>query len=149
MELDGKVAFVAGGSGDIGGAIAISLAKRGVDVAVSYVGDSQRAEATVDAVKKIGRRSLAEQLDQRDSNSVDTSVKKVMAEFGRLDILVNNAGWNIGIPFRDLNALTAEIWDRVYCLACRNNTGRQQHSLRVKQGRPNSPHALLGSGACT
>jgi 3-oxoacyl-[acyl-carrier protein] reductase len=36
-----------------------------------------------------------------------------MAEFGRLDILVNNAGWNIGIPFRDLNALTAEIWDRV------------------------------------
>ena len=66
MELDGKVAFVAGGSGDIGGAIAISLAKRGVDVAVSYVGDLQRAEATVDAVKKIGRRSLAEQLDQRD-----------------------------------------------------------------------------------
>jgi NAD(P)-dependent dehydrogenase (short-subunit alcohol dehydrogenase family) len=92
MELDGKVAFVTGGSGDIGGAIAISLAKAGVDVAVSYVGDSQRAAATVDAVKKIGRRSLAVQLDQRDSNSVDTSVKKVMAEFGRLDILVNNAG---------------------------------------------------------
>ena len=113
MELDGKVAFVTGGSGDIGGAIAISLAKAGVDVAVSYVGDSQRAEATVDAVKKIGRRSLAVQLDQRDSSSIDTSVRKVMAEFGRLDILVNNADWNIGIPFRDLNALTAEIWDRV------------------------------------
>ena len=52
MELDGKVAFVTSGSGDIGGAIAISLAKAGVDVAVSYVGDLQRAEATVDAVKK-------------------------------------------------------------------------------------------------
>ena len=59
MELDGKVAFVTSGSGDIGGAIAISLAKARVDVAVSYVGDSQRAAATVDAVKKIGRRSLA------------------------------------------------------------------------------------------
>ena len=87
MELDGKVAFVTGGSGDIGGAIAISLAKAGVDVAVSYVGDLQRAAATVDAVKKIGRQSLAVQLDQRDiSNSVDTSVKKVMTEFGRLHI---------------------------------------------------------------
>ena len=113
MELSGKAAFVTGGSGDIGGAIARGLAKAGAEVAVSYVGDAQRAGLSVDAVKKIGRRSLAVQLDQRDSNSIDNSVKTVMAEFGRLDILVNNAGWNIGIPFRDLNALTAEIWDRV------------------------------------
>jgi 3-oxoacyl-[acyl-carrier protein] reductase len=113
MELSGKAAFVTGGSGDIGGAIARGLAKAGADVAVSYVGDAQRAGLSVDAVKKIGRRSLAVQLDQRDSNSIDTSVKTVMAEFGRLDILVNNAGWNIGIPFRDLNALTVDIWDRV------------------------------------
>lgn len=113
MDLSGKVAFVTGGSGDIGGAIARGLARASVDVAVSYVGDAQRAGATVDAVQKIGRRSIAVQLDQRDSNSTDASVGKVVAEFGRLDILVNNAAWNIGIPFGDLNALTAEIWDRV------------------------------------
>jgi 3-oxoacyl-[acyl-carrier protein] reductase len=52
-------------------------------------------------------------LDQRDSNSVDASVREVIAGLGRLDLLVNNAAWNIGIPFSDLNALTAEIWDRV------------------------------------
>jgi 3-oxoacyl-[acyl-carrier protein] reductase len=113
VDLSGKVAFVTGGSGDIGGAIARGLAGAGVDVAVSYVGDAQRAGATVDAVQKIGRRSIAVQLDQRDSNSADASVGKVVAEFGRLDILVNNAAWNVGIPFGDLNALTAEIWDRV------------------------------------
>ena len=113
MDLTGKAAFVTGGSGDIGGAIARDLAKAGVDVAVSYVGDAQRAGATVDAVQKMGRRSLAVQLDQRDENSVDASVRKILAEFGRLDILVNNAAWNIGIPFNDLNELTAEIWDRV------------------------------------
>ena len=66
MELSGKAAFVTGGSGDIGGAIARGLAKAGADVAVSYVGDAQRAGLSVDAVKKIGRRSLAVQLDQRD-----------------------------------------------------------------------------------
>ncbi|HXW31201.1 MAG TPA: SDR family NAD(P)-dependent oxidoreductase, partial [Xanthobacteraceae bacterium] len=110
MDLTGKVAFITGGSGDIGGAIARGLARAGVDVAVSYVGDAQRAGATVGAVQKTGRRSLSVQLDQRDANSVDASVGKILAEFGRLDILVNNAAWNIGIPFSDLNALTAEIW---------------------------------------
>jgi 3-oxoacyl-[acyl-carrier protein] reductase len=113
MELSGKAAFVTGASGDIGGAIARVLAKAGVDVAVSYVGDAQRADATADTVKNLGRRALAVQLDQRDPNSVEASVNKVAAEFGRVDILVNNAGWNIGIPFKNLDALTAEIWDRI------------------------------------
>lgn len=113
MELGGKAAFVTGGSGDIGGAIARVLAKAGADIAVSYIGDAQRAGASADAVKKMGRRAVAVQLDQRDPDSVAASVGRVVAEFGRLDILVNNAGWNIGIPFKDLEALTAEIWDRV------------------------------------
>jgi NAD(P)-dependent dehydrogenase (short-subunit alcohol dehydrogenase family) len=113
MELSGKAAFVTGASGDIGGAIARVLAKAGADVAVSYVGDAQRANSTADAVRKLGRRALAVQLDQRDPNSIDASVNKVAAEFERVDILVNNAGWNIGIPFKNLDALTAEIWDRI------------------------------------
>jgi 3-oxoacyl-[acyl-carrier protein] reductase len=47
MDLAGKVAFVTGGSGDIGGAIARALAAAGVDIAVSYVGSAERAAATV------------------------------------------------------------------------------------------------------
>ena len=79
MELGGKSAFVTGGSGDIGGAIARGLAKAGVDVAVSYVGDARRASATVDAVHKFGQRSVAIRLDQRDSNLIDASVGEVLA----------------------------------------------------------------------
>ncbi len=37
----------------------------------------------------------------------------MVGHFGRIDILVNNAAWNIGIPFRELDTLTPEIWDRV------------------------------------
>jgi len=114
VDLNGKVAFVTGGSGDIGRAIAEALAASGADVAVSYLGEADRAAAVVEAVRRAGRQGHAVQLDQRDPKSIDLCLEKVMSHFGRIDILVNNAAWNIGIPFADLEALTPEIWDRVH-----------------------------------
>ena len=113
MNIKGKNAFVTGGSGDIGRAIGIALAEAGADVAISYVGNLEGAGQTIDAVQNTGRRCFAVPLDQRDSQSINSCVDAVMSEFDRLDILVNNAGWNIGIPFRKLDALTEDIWDRV------------------------------------
>jgi NAD(P)-dependent dehydrogenase (short-subunit alcohol dehydrogenase family) len=113
MEMRDKVAFVTGGSGDIGGLIARALAASGVNVAISYVGNTEGAISTVNAIQSSGRRGVAIQLDQRKPASIDKCVDEVLKEFNRLDILVNNAGWNIGIPFRELNTLTADIWDRV------------------------------------
>jgi 3-oxoacyl-[acyl-carrier protein] reductase len=113
MDLQGKTAFVTGGSGDLGGAIAKALAAAGADVALSYVGHLEGATAIVDAVHATGRQSLAVPLDQRDPVAIDAAVERVVGAFGRLDMLVNNAAWNIGIPFPDLDALTAEMWDRV------------------------------------
>ena len=113
MDLTGKVAFVTGGSGDIGGTIVRALSAANVDIAVSYVGSAERASSTVDAVRATGRRGLAIQLDQRDPAAIEACVGKVLAEFSRLDILVNNAAWNIGIPFADLHALSADVWDRM------------------------------------
>jgi 3-oxoacyl-[acyl-carrier protein] reductase len=113
MDLIGKTAFVTGGSGDIGGTVARELAAAGADVAISYVGHAEGAAATLDAVRAAGRRGVAVQLDQRNATAIDAAVGSVLGEFGRLDILVNNAAWNVGIPFSALDALTAEIWDRV------------------------------------
>jgi 3-oxoacyl-[acyl-carrier protein] reductase len=113
LELTGKTAFVTGGSGDIGGAITRALAAAGADVAVSYVGHADGAAASVQAVLAAGRRGLAVQLDQRDPASIEAAAATAATHFGRIDILVNNAAWNIGIPFTDIDALTAEIWDRV------------------------------------
>jgi len=113
MELNGKVALVTGGSGDIGGAIARRLGRAGAHVVVTYVGAADAAAAAVDAIISAGGRASAQQLDQRSPSAIEACIEHVASAHGRLDILVNNAAWNIGIPFPDLDALTPDIWDRV------------------------------------
>lgn len=114
MKLEGKVALVTGGSGDIGGAIARMLGHEGAHVVVTYVGAQDAAEKTATDVLAEGRGSASTlQLDQRDPENIDACIAAVADEHGRLDILVNNAAWNIGIPFPQLDDLTADIWDRV------------------------------------
>jgi len=114
VELSGRVALVTGGSGDLGTAICLALARRKVDVAVAYVEQRERAGRVVAGVEGFGGRAMAIQLDQSDVASPDPVVASVVEHFGRLDVLVNNAAWNIGIPFTDLEALDADIWDRMY-----------------------------------
>src|SRR5437762_1872239 len=137
MDLEGKTALVTGGSGDIGGAIARALAQAGADVAISYVGHKRGAAATIDAVWAAGKRSLAVQLDQCDPVSIDAAVDTVVAGLGRVDILVNNAAWNIGIPFSDLAALTADVWDRIM------DTNLRGPYLDRKSTRLNSSHRCI------
>lgn len=113
MDLHGKIALVTGGSGDIGGAICVALARAGCDIALTYVGNTEGAEATAAAVTQEGRRAHIVALDQRDETSITAAVADVVDHFGGVDVLVNNAAWNIGIPFPELDVLDADTWDRV------------------------------------
>ena len=107
------VALVTGASGDIGAAIAKILGNNGWHVIGTYVGAADAAAATVAAVIDTGGSAEAMQLDQRDPAAIDAIIAAIDENHGRLDVLVNNAAWNIGIPFRRLEDLDADIWDRV------------------------------------
>jgi 3-oxoacyl-[acyl-carrier protein] reductase len=113
MELEGAVALVTGGSGDLGMGIVRALAGAGANVAVAYTGNFDGAKAIAGEVDAAARKSFVVQLDQSDAGSIEQAISATVEHFGRLEILVNNAAWNIGIPFPDLEALTPEIWDRV------------------------------------
>jgi NAD(P)-dependent dehydrogenase (short-subunit alcohol dehydrogenase family) len=114
MDLKDRVALVAGGTGLLGTTIARALAEQGAHVGFTYLERTEAAKETTKAVEALGRRALAVKLDQTDAAAIPTAVDEVARHFGRLDILVNNAGWNISIPFPDLDALTPEIWDRLF-----------------------------------
>jgi NAD(P)-dependent dehydrogenase (short-subunit alcohol dehydrogenase family) len=90
--LAGKVALVTGGSRGIGAATAKALADQGADVAISYVGAAEKAEAVVDELKSKGVRAAAFKADQGDPAQAEKLIADVAAKLGRLDILVNNAG---------------------------------------------------------
>ena len=86
MNLDGKVALVTGGSGDIGGAIARRLGKAGAHVVVADVGAEDAAAATVCAIVDAGGSASAEQLDQRSPQSIEACVRHIAEVHRRLDI---------------------------------------------------------------
>lgn len=90
-ELSGKRALVTGASRGIGAAIAMALADKGADVAITYERSADRAAEVVQAIEKKGRRALAIQADSADPAAVKRSVEAAAHALGGLDILVNNA----------------------------------------------------------
>jgi 3-oxoacyl-[acyl-carrier protein] reductase len=91
MSLSGRVAFVTGASQGIGRGCAVKLAASGASVAAA----ARNQEKLDDLVKEItaaGGTAAAFVLDVADEEQVKTTIKAVIAQFGKIDILVNNAG---------------------------------------------------------
>jgi NAD(P)-dependent dehydrogenase (short-subunit alcohol dehydrogenase family) len=91
-ELTGKRALVTGASRGIGAAIALALAEKGADVAITYERSAERAGEVVKAIESKGRKALAIQADSADPAAVKRSVAEAAEGLGGLDILVNSVG---------------------------------------------------------
>jgi citronellol/citronellal dehydrogenase len=97
-DLTGRVAVVTGASRGIGKALALRLAREGADVVVAAKSEVSTEKLpgsiheTADAVRALGRRSIAVVTDVRSEEAVKNMIDRTIAEFGRIDILVNNAG---------------------------------------------------------
>ncbi|GGX95182.1 SDR family oxidoreductase [Massilia dura] len=90
--LNGKVAFINGGSRGIGAATARRLARDGATVAIGYGASAAAAEALAAEIEAAGGTALAIRADAADAAALTRAIDTVADRFGRLDILVNNAG---------------------------------------------------------
>ncbi len=107
--LEGKVAVVTGASRGIGRACAQALGARGATVIVNYHSREDAAREAALAVEAAGGKAHILQFDLGDAVAVETAVKQVAEQHGRLDILVNNAAVAID---QLILRLKPEDWDR-------------------------------------
>ncbi len=108
-NLKGKIALVTGSGSGIGKAIAIGLAREGVDIAVNDV-NKENAEKAATEIRETGSRALVVLASVADETEVRKMVDKIVAEWGGIDILVNNAGVTNHLLIEDTDK---EDWERV------------------------------------
>jgi NAD(P)-dependent dehydrogenase (short-subunit alcohol dehydrogenase family) len=109
-RVDGKVAVVIGGAGDIGKAIAEALSGAGASVVISSRKQENLDKAAEEITGKTGGKVLPLALHIAKMDQAKPFVEQVMKEFGRIDILVNSSGSSFMV---DLLSVEEWQWDTV------------------------------------
>lgn len=87
-----QTAIVTGGSRGIGRAVAVRLAKDGMNLVINYRGNSAAAEETERMCRELGAEVLLMQGDVSCAEDCEKLAAQAKEAFGRVDVLVNNAG---------------------------------------------------------
>ena len=110
LLLEGKRAFVSGGTRGIGAAICEVFAREGADVAFNFHSREDLAEEVKAKIEAHGRRALAYQVSVTDRVGMKRIAREIVQEWDGIDILVNNAAVNKGDNFA---TTTDKSWDWV------------------------------------
>jgi NAD(P)-dependent dehydrogenase (short-subunit alcohol dehydrogenase family) len=102
-----KIALVTGSSRGLGKSTTLNLAKRGVNVIVTYHRNAEEAKNVVTEVEQLGAKAVALQLDTSNTKTFDSFVEQLKQalqntwQTEQLDFLVNNAGIGMNKPFAE------------------------------------------------
>ncbi len=108
MDTKNKTALVTGGSRGLGKNMSIALAKKGIDVILTYNSNQQAADEVVSEIESMGRKAVALQLDTSNVKSFDNFMKQVTEYLQEqngspnFDFLINNAGTALYAPLTDV-----------------------------------------------
>lgn len=117
MTASRPVAIVTGGASGVGAATAQWLGAHGYDVVVNYrEGNQEAAESVAAGCKTRGAYAITVDADV----SVDADCRRLghaaVREFGRIDALVNSAATTRFVSLRDLDALDARDFERIFAV---------------------------------
>ena len=117
MNTNNKIALVTGGSRGLGKNMVIALAKKGIDIVLTYNTNKEAADKVISEVQSLGRKAFALQLDTSNSKQFDSFIKDLSSFLkekmgsSAFDFLINNAGTALYAP---VNEVTEEQMDTIY-----------------------------------
>ena len=136
FKLDGQVALVVGGNRGLGFTMAQALAEAGANISIAARNEQENSRAAAAIQSEYGVACISTVCDVTQEQSVIETVKKTVAQFGKIDILINSAGINIRGAIEDLSLADFNMVQQINVtgawLACRevvpimkkNNYGR-------------------------
>jgi glucose 1-dehydrogenase len=135
MNLEGGVAIISGGLGDIGQAIARELAGLGADVAVGDVRSDAAAAPLLGTLGAIGRRGRYDYVDVADAAAVAAWVEQVEEELGVADLVIPNAAI---VTLKGIRDVTPAEWQHELSINLSGGFHLAQAAAKrlVHHGRP-------------
>ena len=108
MKLKDKVALITGAGAGIGRASALLFSEEGATVAVVDVTD--KGAETVELIRSRGGNASFTKMDISDPENVESGIKAIGKQYGRLDVLYNNAGGSSVRDGKTTDIEIAEFW---------------------------------------
>jgi NAD(P)-dependent dehydrogenase (short-subunit alcohol dehydrogenase family) len=118
--MSSKIALVTGGSRGLGKDMALSLARKGMDVILTYRTKKEEAEAVVAEIEAIGQKAVALPLDMSSMAGIDPFVQAVANALQTnlnatgVDYLINNAGIGGTVPFEQVTEAMFDEFNNVH-----------------------------------
>jgi NAD(P)-dependent dehydrogenase (short-subunit alcohol dehydrogenase family) len=127
VELEGKVAVVTGGAGNLGSASAVRMAAEGAAVVVCDRAGSD-LDRVVTEITAAGGRATGHEVDVSDEGEVRGMIDAAVREYGRLDALINTAATvrDSGIV---LDRMEVEQWDHIMAVNVRGPMLGSKHAI--------------------
>jgi len=108
MELQGKVAFVSGGTRGIGRSVVEKLAQKGANIFLTYFRSRGDADETEEKVKSYGVECVTHRANMGNQEQVVGIFKEIREKFGKLDIMISNAALGV---YTDMMNIDRKSWE--------------------------------------
>jgi 3-oxoacyl-[acyl-carrier protein] reductase len=112
--MDGKNVIITGAGTGLGAVTAIGLARRGANIAVNYSSSAEAAEKVAESCRGEGVKAFTVKASVAEWADCQRLVAEAAEKLGGVDVLVNNAGITKLADQRDLDAIDAEDFERIY-----------------------------------